>query len=69
MAYGKPNSFDSSGAVSELGWHPAWSNEEMMIASCKWYLENREDVLNPKWASPHKAAVKQGILNLASRPL
>jgi hypothetical protein len=23
MAYGKPNSFDSSGAVSELGWHPA----------------------------------------------
>jgi hypothetical protein len=41
----------------------------MMIASCKWYLENREDVLNPKWASPHKAAVKQGILNLASRPL
>jgi hypothetical protein len=39
-----------------------------MIASYDWYLKNREDVLNSKWtASPHKSAVKQGILRLAIR--
>jgi len=69
MAYGKPNYFDISDAVSELDWRPTYSNEEMMIASYDWYLENREDVLNSKWASPHKSAVKQGILNLAVRLL
>jgi nucleoside-diphosphate-sugar epimerase len=70
MAYGKPNYFDISDAVGELNWHPAWSNEEMMIASYDWYLKNREAVLGSKWgASPHKSAVKQGILNLAIRLL
>jgi len=69
MAYGKPNYFDISDAVSELDWRPTYSNEEMMIASYDWYLKNREDVLNSKWASPHKSAVKQGILNLAVRLL
>jgi len=69
MAYGKPNYFDISDAVSELDWQPTYSNEEMMIASYDWYLQNREDVLNSKWASPHKSAVRQGILNLAVRLL
>jgi nucleoside-diphosphate-sugar epimerase len=68
MAYGKPNYFDISDAVNELGWHPAYSNEEAMIASYDWYLANREAVLSSKWtASPHKSAVKQGILRLAIR--
>jgi nucleoside-diphosphate-sugar epimerase len=67
IAYGKPNYFDISDAVNELGWRPAWSNEEMMIASYDWYLKNRDDVLNSKWASPHKSAVKQGILSVAIR--
>jgi nucleoside-diphosphate-sugar epimerase len=68
MAYGKPNYFDISDAVSELGWHPTYSNEEAMIASYDWYLANREEVLSSKWtASPHKSAVKQGILRLAIR--
>ena len=62
MAYGKSNYFDISDAVKELDWHPKYSNEEMMIASYDWYLENREDVLNSRWASPHKSAVKQGVL-------
>jgi nucleoside-diphosphate-sugar epimerase len=70
MAYGKANYFDISDAVSELGWRPVWSNEEMMVASYDWYLQNREAVLGSKWgASPHKSAVKQGILNLAIRLL
>jgi nucleoside-diphosphate-sugar epimerase len=68
MAYGKPNYFDISDAVRELGWQPTYSNEEAMIASYDWYLKNRDEVLNSKWiASPHKSPVKQGILRLAVR--
>jgi nucleoside-diphosphate-sugar epimerase len=68
MAYGKPNFFDISDAVNELDWRPAYSNEEAMIASYDWYLANREAVLSSKWtASPHKSAVKQGILRVAIR--
>ena len=69
MAYGKSNYFDISDAVKELDWHPKYSNEEMMISSYEWYLENREDVLNSRWASPHKSAVKQGILRFLVRLL
>jgi nucleoside-diphosphate-sugar epimerase len=70
MAYGKPNYFDISDAVNELGWRPTYSNEEAMIASYDWYLANRQQVLSDKWqASPHKSAVKQGILRLAIRLL
>jgi hypothetical protein len=39
----------------------------MMIASYDWYLNNRDDVLRSRWTSPHKSAVKQGILRLAIR--
>jgi nucleoside-diphosphate-sugar epimerase len=70
MAYGKPNYFDIADAVAELGWRPVYSNEEAMVASYDWYLANREAVLSSKWtASPHKSAVKQGILRLAIRLL
>jgi nucleoside-diphosphate-sugar epimerase len=70
LAYGKPNYFDISDAVTELDWHPTYSNEEAMLATYDWYLANREAVLSSKWtASPHKSAVKQGILRLAIRLL
>jgi nucleoside-diphosphate-sugar epimerase len=69
LAYGKPNYFDISDAVKELSWRPRYSNEEMMIESYDWYLENREDVMKSRWASPHKSAVRQGILRLAIRLL
>lgn len=62
MAYGKSNYFDISDAVAELDWHPTYSNEEMLIASYDWYLQNREDALNCRWTSLHKSPVKQGIL-------
>src|SRR5262245_51095053 len=45
LAYGKPNYFDISDAVTELNWHPTYSNEEAMIATYDWYLANREAVL------------------------
>jgi nucleoside-diphosphate-sugar epimerase len=70
LAYGKNNYFDISDAVAELGWHPAYSNEEAMIATYDWYLAHRDEVLSSKWtASPHKSAVKQGILRLAIKLL
>jgi nucleoside-diphosphate-sugar epimerase len=69
LAYGKPNYFDISDAVKELDWQPRYSNEEMMIESYDWYLENREDVLKSRWASPHRSAVSQGLLGLAIRLL
>jgi nucleoside-diphosphate-sugar epimerase len=64
MAYGKPNYFDVSDAVNELGWRPKYSNEEMMAASYDWYVNHRDEVMNSKWASPHRSAVKQGVLGL-----
>ena len=67
LAYGKPNYFDISDAVKELDWSPKYSNDEMMIETYDWYLKNRDDVLRSRWASPHKSAVKQGILRLAIR--
>jgi nucleoside-diphosphate-sugar epimerase len=70
LAYGKNNYFDISDAVGELGWHPVYSNEEAMIATYDWYIAKRDEVLSSKWtASPHKSAVKQGILRLAIRLL
>lgn len=64
MAYGKPNYFDVSDAVNELGWKPKYSNEEMMIASYDWYVQNRDAVLSSKYGSPHRSAVKQGVLGI-----
>jgi nucleoside-diphosphate-sugar epimerase len=69
LAYGKPNYFDISDAVEELGWRPRYSNDEMMIASYDWYVQNREQVLNSRWTSPHRSPVKQGLLHLAIRLL
>jgi len=70
LAYGYSNYFDVSKAQDELGWQPKFSNNEMLIESYDWYIANREDVLNSKWqSSPHRSAVKQGILGLAVRCL
>ncbi len=62
LAYSKPSYFDIADAVNELGWHPKYSNDEMLIESYDWYLAHRDDVMRSKWASPHKSGVKQGVL-------
>ncbi|MBX3549753.1 MAG: NAD-dependent epimerase/dehydratase family protein [Xanthobacteraceae bacterium] len=62
LAYSKPSYFDISDAVSELGWRPQYSNDEMLIESYDWYLAHRDEVMRSKWASPHKSGVKQGVL-------
>lgn len=62
LAYGKPSYFDISDATAELGWQPVYSNDEMLIESYDWYLAHRDEVMQSKWASPHKSGVSQGVL-------
>ena len=69
LAYGKSLFFDVSRAKNELGWRPAYSNEEMIIDSYEWYLRNRDKVLAAAGPSPHRSSVKQGILGVVKRLL
>ena len=62
LMYGEDMWFDTAKARRELGWTPRWSNEEMLIESYERYLEERAQ---PRpGASPHRSAVKQGLLAL-----
>jgi nucleoside-diphosphate-sugar epimerase len=64
LVYGRDVAFDIAKPKAELGWTPRWSNVEMFIQSYEWYLENRERILAEKGKSPHRSAVKEGILKL-----
>jgi nucleoside-diphosphate-sugar epimerase len=67
LMYGRSLYFDISRAQRELGWQPRWSNDEMICQSYDWYLAHKEQVLRWTTASPHRAAVKQGILRLVKQ--
>jgi nucleoside-diphosphate-sugar epimerase len=68
LMYGRSMYFDTSKARIELGWTPKYSNEEMLIESYEWYLQNRERVLaRTEEASRHKSAVKKGALGILQR--
>ena len=68
LMYGKSMYFDISKASKNLNWTPSYSNKEMIIESYDWYVENRELILESnKNLSPHKSAIKQGILSLVGR--
>jgi nucleoside-diphosphate-sugar epimerase len=68
LMYGRTMYFDISKAMQQLNWRPKYSNDEMIIESYEWYLQNRDAVLNPAGhASRHKSAVKQGILALLQK--
>ena len=64
LVYGQNVAFDLAKPKAELGWTPRWSNTEMFIQSYEWYLENRERILAEKGRSPHRSAVKEGVLKL-----
>jgi len=64
LMYGRSFHFDITRAKAELGWRPKYSNEEMLIESYQWYLENRDRVLSSSEGTPHRSAVKQGALRL-----
>ncbi|MFT5441828.1 MAG: nucleoside-diphosphate-sugar epimerase [Myxococcota bacterium] len=64
MMYGRSMYFDTSRAQNELGWQAEWSNAAMICDSYDWYRANKEQAMK-HGASPHKSAVRQGILALA----
>lgn len=67
LMYGRSLHFDVSRTKAELGWQPRWSNAEMICQSYDWYLAHREEVLQARGGSPHRSAVRQGILALLRR--
>jgi nucleoside-diphosphate-sugar epimerase len=69
LMYGRSLWFDISRAQRELGWEPRYSNAEMLCESFDWYLNHRAEVLAARGQSPHRSAVKQGVLALVRRLL
>jgi len=67
IMYGKEMYFDVSKAKSELGWKANYSNVAMMCHSYDWYLQNREQIKLAKGLSPHRSAVRQGLLKLVKK--
>jgi len=62
LMYGRAMYFDTSRAVAELGWRATRSNEQMICESYDWYRANKAAVLAQASGSPHRSAVRQGIL-------
>jgi hypothetical protein len=65
--YGRSLWFDVSRAKHELGWSSRWSNDEMLCQSYDWYRHHKHEVLASSAASPHRSAIKQGVLALVRR--
>lgn len=64
LVYGEDVYFDVTDAREELGWRPRWGNVAMFTQSYDWYVANRARILAEKGRSPHRSAVKQGVLRL-----
>ena len=64
LTYHKPFWFDITKAKNELGWRPEYSNDEMLAQSYDWFLEHRRTLADQAETSPHRAPVKQGMLQL-----
>jgi dTDP-D-glucose 4,6-dehydratase len=63
--YGRPMYFDVSKAKTQLGWKPRYSNDEMFVDSYRWYVANRDTILNrSEGASRHQTALEEGALFL-----
>jgi nucleoside-diphosphate-sugar epimerase len=69
LMYGRSLYFDSTKAHTELGWNPRFSNEEMLVQSYDWYVQNRENILRVHGASHHRSPVKEGVLRLVKHLL
>ena len=67
LMYGRSLWFDVSRAKRELGWSSRWSNEEMICQSYDWYRAHKAEVLHGGAASPHRSAIKQGVLAVVRR--
>jgi hypothetical protein len=61
--------FDLARPKRELGWSPRWGNVEMLCQSYDWYLAHRAELSAAGGASPHRSAVREGLLSLVRRLL
>jgi hypothetical protein len=62
LMYSKSMWFDIEHARQELGWRPAWSNDEMFRQSYDWYVAHRDETTHG--ASQHRRSARQGALAL-----
>jgi len=63
LMYGRSLYFDIGRPMRELDWSPRWSNEEMICESYDWYVAHKQEIARGG-GSPHRSAVKQGVLRL-----
>jgi nucleoside-diphosphate-sugar epimerase len=64
LMYGREMFFDVTPAKELLGWRATRSNDEMMIESYAYYLQNRDEILARRGASHHRSPLRQGVLRL-----
>ncbi|MEM9007072.1 MAG: NAD-dependent epimerase/dehydratase family protein [Cyanobacteria bacterium P01_F01_bin.86] len=69
MTYHKPYYFDLSKPMNELTWRPKYSNDEMLVESYKWYLQNKSKLESDrtKGKSAHRGTLKQGVIGLLKK--
>ncbi len=67
LMYGRSLSFDLTRPMAELQWRPKHSNTEMICESYDWYRANKDRIGYASGQSPHRAAVRQGILGVLKR--
>jgi nucleoside-diphosphate-sugar epimerase len=65
LTYHKPLYFDVQ-PLTELGWRPQYSNDRMFAETYDWFLERRAALAGraAQGGSPHRRALKQGLLRL-----
>lgn len=64
MTYHKPFFFNLSSEKERLDWRPKYSNNQMIISSYQWYLENKGSFKSQKNSSTHRGKVNQGIIKV-----
>jgi nucleoside-diphosphate-sugar epimerase len=67
LMYGRSLYFDVSRPQCELQWQPRWSNAEMICQSYDWYRAHRAEAWQTDGKSPHRSAIRQGVLALVKR--
>jgi dTDP-D-glucose 4,6-dehydratase len=57
------DSYVSVEKLCDLGWEPKYSNQEALVDTFEWYLENYEDSTNAT-GKDHRVAWDQGALHI-----
>ncbi|RAP26741.1 epimerase [Candidatus Marinamargulisbacteria bacterium SCGC AG-333-B06] len=65
LTYHKPFYFDTT-PLTELGWTPQYSNQQMIQESYQWFLDNKNN-LNFNQKSVHRRPVKEKLLWLLKK--